>query len=48
MGNLFYRGQQISEIYKLSYSQLKYWNGWHEMMSKKEKDEYDKIKAGIK
>lgn len=37
MGNLFYRGQPISEIYALSYAELKYWNGWHELMTQAEK-----------
>jgi len=33
MGNIFYRGQPISEIYKLSYFELEYWNEWHEKMA---------------
>jgi hypothetical protein len=37
MGNLFYRGQPISEICILEYHELKYWNGWHELMEKAEK-----------
>jgi hypothetical protein len=36
-GNLFYRGQSISDIYNLSYFELKMWNEWHEMMEKAEK-----------
>jgi len=36
MGNLFYRGQQITVIRSLKYSEMKYWNGWHEIMAKEE------------
>jgi len=36
MGNLFYRGVQPSEIKKMEYWEMKYWNKWHEIMAKKE------------
>jgi len=36
MGNLFSRGQQISEIKSLRYAELKEWNGWHELMLESE------------
>lgn len=41
MGNLFSRGQSISDIYALSYEELKYWNGWHELMAQAEKDAFN-------
>lgn len=41
MGNLFYRGQPISEITILEYHELKYWNGWHEVMEEAEKKAYE-------
>lgn len=42
MGNLFFRGQQISEIKKLGFKEMKYWNNWHELMVKAEKDQIKK------
>jgi hypothetical protein len=45
MGNLFYRGQQISEIYKLSYFELEYWNGWHEKMCEAEREAMKKAEG---
>jgi hypothetical protein len=41
MGNLFFRKQPISEIYALSYDELKYWNGWHEIMAKEERKAFE-------
>ena len=37
MGNLFYRGVTPAEIKEMSYSELAYWNGWHELIAKAEK-----------
>lgn len=37
MGNMFYRRQQIDVIEKMTYSDLEYWNGWHEKMCDAEK-----------
>jgi hypothetical protein len=31
MGNLFYRGVRPVEIAQMSYEELRYWNGWHEV-----------------
>jgi hypothetical protein len=33
MGNLFSRGQQISEIKRLRFSEMREWNHWHELMA---------------
>jgi len=41
MGNLFYRGQQITVIRSLKYSEMKYWNGWHEIMAKEESKAFE-------
>ena len=41
MGNLFYRGQSISEIKKLRFAELREWNSWHELMTKEEKKYID-------
>jgi hypothetical protein len=38
MGNLFYRGATPSEITAMSYEELRYWNGWHDLMAKAEKN----------
>ena len=32
MGNLFYRGVSVTEIKKMPYWEMKYWNTWHEVM----------------
>ena len=37
MGNLFSRGQPIGDIRKLGYKEMKYWNEWHEVMAKRER-----------
>jgi hypothetical protein len=37
MGNLFYRRQQISEIKKLRFAEMREWNKWHEIMIQQEK-----------
>jgi len=38
MGNLFYRGASPDEIEGMSFSRLKYWNNWHEVMAQAEHD----------
>jgi len=38
MGNLFYRRVQPSEIKEMSYEELRYWDGWHALMAKAERD----------
>jgi hypothetical protein len=37
IGNLFYRKVSISEIKKMGWCELKYWNEWHEILVKEEK-----------
>lgn len=37
MGNLFYRNVSPSEIKDMGYSELKYWNEWHDIMSEAER-----------
>jgi hypothetical protein len=37
IGNLFYRGTQPSEIERMSYMDLVYYNEWHKIMVKTEK-----------
>jgi hypothetical protein len=34
---LFSRNQPISDIYALSYFELKEWNEWHEIMAEQER-----------
>jgi hypothetical protein len=36
MGNLFYRGQPISEIKKLRFAEMREWNKWHELIANEE------------
>lgn len=36
MGNLFGRGQPTEGIKRMSYSEMKYWNRWHTLMSDQE------------
>jgi hypothetical protein len=43
MGNLFFRGQQISEIKKLRFAEMREWNEWHELMVKEEQKQVDEI-----
>jgi len=44
MGNLFFRGQAISEIKSLRFAELREWNEWHELMVKKEQEIMDEAK----
>ena len=43
--NLMYRGQQIPVIRSLKYSEMKYWNGWHEIMAKEERSASERLKG---
>lgn len=36
MGNMFYREQPINAIREADYDDLKYFNAWHEAMSRAE------------
>ncbi len=38
MGNLFSRKVSLSEIEAMTYGRMKYWNGWHKVMAKKESE----------
>lgn len=38
MGNLFYRRVQPSEIEGMTFSTMAYWNEWHEILAKAEKE----------
>lgn len=51
MGNLFYRGQQASEIKKMTISEIRYWNNWHDCLIKetdRQNKEFEKALKGIK
>jgi hypothetical protein len=43
MGNLFYEKVAPSEIKSMSYSELKYWNGWHEKIQEEHERQANKI-----
>ena len=34
MGNMFYNHQPVNIIEEMTYSDLKYWNKWHEVIQK--------------
>lgn len=36
MGNLFYRKQATSDIKNMRFSEMKYWNEWHELIANEE------------
>ncbi len=46
MGNLFYRGVAPGEIESMTYNRIRYWNKWHELMSKAEEDVLKNTKKG--
>jgi len=46
MGNLFYRGVNISELKKMPYYEMKYWNKWHLLFNETERKEFEKAKNG--
>jgi hypothetical protein len=51
MGNLFYRGQQASDIKKMNITELKYWNNWHDCLveeTARQNKEIQKALKGIK
>jgi len=37
MGNLFYRGATPTEIESMTFTRLRYWNSWHQLMVDVEK-----------
>ena len=39
IGNLFYRRVAPSEIHEMDWSELHYWNEWHELMVRAERPE---------
>ena len=45
MGNLFFRGQPISEIYKLTFSEAAYWSDWHDRIADAESRAAEGIKS---
>lgn len=45
-GNLFSRNQSISDIYALSYFELKEWNEWHEIMAEQERKMTKNLNGG--
>jgi hypothetical protein len=32
LGNLFMRGQIASDLNNMTYTEIKYWDGWHDIM----------------
>jgi hypothetical protein len=48
MGNLFFRKQPIDVIRSMRYHELRYWNEWHEVISKEEKRVADSVKGSGK
>ena len=51
MGNLFYRGQQASEIKKMGILEMQYWNNWHNCLveeTARQNKEIEKLLKGIK
>lgn len=45
MGNLFYRKVSPDVIERMAYHRMKYWNDWHELMVKAEREAIDKRNA---
>ncbi len=45
MGNLFYRGAAPSELEGMSFERLRYWDRWHQVMAKAEKDALKKAEG---
>jgi hypothetical protein len=37
-GNLFSRRVDTDRIKAMTYTELKYWDGWHKVMAKQERD----------
>jgi len=46
MGNLFYRGVAPFEIEGMGFKQMQYWDGWHKVMAKEEKDAAERLRKG--
>lgn len=45
MGNMFYRGQPMSEIRAADYDDLRYFDGWHKLMERAEIREAENAKG---
>lgn len=37
IGNIFFRGASPTEINEMTFTELKYWGGWHRVMTEEEK-----------
>jgi hypothetical protein len=44
MGNLFFRNVSPSELKQMGYKEMQYWNEWHELMDKEEKEAMKRTK----
>ena len=42
MGNLFYRNVAPLDLLKMNYREIKYFNGWHEVMDEAERKAQEK------
>jgi hypothetical protein len=47
LGNLFFRGQRVDVLNKLRYSEISYWNKWHEAMAKHSDDVTEQLKRDL-
>lgn len=45
LGNLFFRGASPSELMSMPFRELKYWNEWHEVMTREEIRSTEKANA---
>ncbi len=48
MGNLFYRQVNPSEIKKMTISEMKYWNDWHEVLIEEKTRQNKEIEKALK
>jgi len=48
MGEMFYRGQPVNVIYGMTYTELRYWHGWHKRMQDEDDRVIKRIKDGFK
>ena len=46
MGEMFYRGQPMSEIIAASYDTLKYFDGWSAMIRRADMKAYNDLRKG--
>lgn len=44
MGNLLFRGVNTSELKRMAYTEMKYWNKWHYVYFNSEKKTADEIR----